>query len=92
MCRYHPIDDEDDMTEISVSGSSNKGLLRSESLKIQKCRTAHGQCHLHLLFHLLCTDLLPNTEYLVSVVCVYEQRESSPVVGTQKTGKSLGIM
>ncbi|XP_075965743.1 fibronectin-like [Anarhichas minor] len=58
LIRYHPIDDEDDITETSADGRSNNVVLR---------------------------NLLPNTEYLVSVVCVYEQRESSPLVGTQQT-------
>ncbi|KAM7380780.1 hypothetical protein PAMP_004053 [Pampus punctatissimus] len=56
LIRYHPIDDEDDITE--TSAGSNYVVLR---------------------------NLLPNTEYLVSVVCVHEQRESSPLIGTQKT-------
>ncbi|XP_059198926.1 fibronectin-like [Centropristis striata] len=58
LIRYHPIDDEDDITETSAEGRNTNVVLR---------------------------NLLPNTEYLVSVVCVFEQRESSPLVGTQKT-------
>ncbi|XP_034741187.1 fibronectin-like isoform X1 [Etheostoma cragini] len=57
LVRYHPIDDEDDTTEINAGGSNNVVLRH----------------------------LLPNTEYLVSVVWVDEQRESSPLIGTQKT-------
>lgn len=33
-------------------------------------------------------DLLPGTEYLVSVSSVYEQHESTPLRGRQKTGES----
>ncbi|KAF6723349.1 Fibronectin [Oryzias melastigma] len=56
--RYHPTDDEDEITETSVGGGTDRVVLR---------------------------NLLPNTEYMVSVVAVYEQREGSPLVGTKKT-------
>ncbi|XP_066542090.1 fibronectin 1a isoform X2 [Hoplias malabaricus] len=58
LIRYHPVDDEDDTTEISVDGNTHSVVLRY---------------------------LLPNTEYLVSVICVYEEREGSPVISTQRT-------
>uniref|UniRef100_A0A6Q2ZK66 Fibronectin n=1 Tax=Esox lucius TaxID=8010 RepID=A0A6Q2ZK66_ESOLU len=56
--RYHPIDEEDDITESSVAGKEDSVVLK---------------------------NLISNTEYLVSVVCVYEGRESSPLVSTQRT-------
>ncbi|KAL0985624.1 hypothetical protein UPYG_G00159580 [Umbra pygmaea] len=56
--RYHPIDDEDDITESSVGGKADSVVLK---------------------------NLISNTDYLVSVVCIYEERESSPLVGTHRT-------
>ncbi|XP_077071990.1 fibronectin 1a [Siphateles boraxobius] len=43
-------------------------------------RTVEGSEKFVVLRH-----LVPNTEYLVSVICVYEGRESSPAIGTQRT-------
>lgn len=82
--RYHPIDDEDDITETSSGDGSNNVVLRSKL----KRNNAQANCFIFLMSFPLSTDLLPNTEYLVSVVCVYEERESSPLVGTQKTGEA----
>ncbi|XP_051566688.1 fibronectin-like isoform X2 [Myxocyprinus asiaticus] len=43
-------------------------------------RNVDGNADFVILRH-----LVPNTEYLVSVLCVYERRQSSPVIGTQRT-------
>ncbi|XP_056321204.1 fibronectin 1a [Danio aesculapii] len=43
-------------------------------------RTVEGSENFVVLRH-----LVPNTEYLVSVICVYEGREGSPAIGTQRT-------
>lgn len=91
--RYHPVDEDDDTTERTVEGSENFVVLRrtwhitelnSPAFSISNERTLKMSLSVWLL------DLVPNTEYLVSVICVYEGREGSPAIGTQRTGKFVG--
>ncbi|KAG8432601.1 hypothetical protein GDO86_017012 [Hymenochirus boettgeri] len=58
LVRYAPVKNPDDMTELSLSPSTNMVVL---------------------------SNLLPFTEYLVSVHSVYEERESSALTGVSKT-------
>lgn len=104
--RYHPTNN-DDTQEVNVGGGTNSFILQSKSLLMlslyhplgNKSQDSKVPCvshspntfHLLILIFFLDSDLLPNTEYLVKVVCVYGDKESEPVTGFQKTSMYLEI-
>lgn len=104
--RYHPTNN-DDTQEVNVGGGTSSFVLQSKSLPMlslyhtfrKQITRFQGSMCISQSKHVspadsdffLDSDLLPNTEYLVKVVCVYGDKESEPVTGIQKTSMYLEI-